>query len=117
MHRPLAQQNIVVFGASSGIGRATALAAAARGARVMAAGRDTEALASLAAEAARPVETIVAEAADDASVRSVADHAVDQFGGIDTWAHVAGIAEYGRFGDIPPDEFRRVIDVAPAPTA
>ena len=48
--KPLSEQVIVVFGASSGIGRATATMAAARGARVVAAGRDQRALSALANE-------------------------------------------------------------------
>ncbi|MDP5183599.1 SDR family NAD(P)-dependent oxidoreductase [Blastococcus sp. BMG 814] len=51
-HEQLDQQVIVVMGASSGIGRATVLAASAAGARVVAAARGEEGLRSLADEAA-----------------------------------------------------------------
>jgi NAD(P)-dependent dehydrogenase (short-subunit alcohol dehydrogenase family) len=44
-------------------------------------------------------------------VQAVADLAVARFGRLDTWAHVAGIAEYARFEDITADEFRRVVEV------
>jgi len=43
------------------------------------------------------VETAIAEAADPDQVEAVAEQAVSRFGRIDTWAHVAGVAEYGRF--------------------
>ena len=110
--KPVDEQVMVVFGASSGIGRATALLAAERGARVVAAGRDREALATLVADAAPAEVTIgVADAADDAEVEAIADLAVSTHGRIDTWAHVAGVAEYARFEDMTPEEFRRVIDV------
>jgi NAD(P)-dependent dehydrogenase (short-subunit alcohol dehydrogenase family) len=111
-HRPMGEQVVVVFGASSGIGRATALAAAARGARIVAAGRDEAALGSLVLEAApAQVVTLVAEAADPVQVQAVAELAVSTFGRIDTWAHVAGIAQYARFEDMTVEEFRRVIEV------
>jgi NAD(P)-dependent dehydrogenase (short-subunit alcohol dehydrogenase family) len=111
-HKPIEEQVIVVFGASSGIGRATALTALERGATVVAAGRDREALDSLAAEGpAGRVVVSVADAADPAQVAAVADAAVAERGRIDTWAHVAGIGAYGRFEDMAPDELRRVIEV------
>jgi NAD(P)-dependent dehydrogenase (short-subunit alcohol dehydrogenase family) len=112
--KPLDQQVIVVFGASSGIGRATALAAAERCAQVVEAGRDQAALDSLVEEtASAPGEVVVgtADAADQGEVEAIAELAVSRFGRIDTWAHVAGIAVYGPFEDITPEEFRRVIDV------
>jgi NAD(P)-dependent dehydrogenase (short-subunit alcohol dehydrogenase family) len=110
--KPIDQQVIVVFGASRGIGRVTALMAARRGARVMAAARDRDALDSLVEEAA-PAEVItaVADAAELAEVRQVAEATVSQWDRIDTWAHVAGVGAFARFEDITPDEFRRIIDV------
>ncbi len=111
--KPLSVQVIVVFGASSGIGRVTALEASRRGARVIAAARGVEALRSLAHEAGAPdrFATMVADAADPEQVRAVADAAVTQFGRLDTWAHVAGVAEHARFEDMPLEDFRRVIEV------
>jgi NAD(P)-dependent dehydrogenase (short-subunit alcohol dehydrogenase family) len=110
--KPLDQQVIVVFGASSGIGRVTARLAARRGAKLVVAARDRAALDSLVAQVA-PAEAVagIADAADVDQVRAIADLAVSRFGRIDTWAHVAGVAEYARFSDITPEEFRRVIDV------
>ena len=111
-HKPLDEQVVVVFGASSGIGRATALEAASRGAQVVAAGRDEVALASLVRDAAPAgVVTSLAEAADPAQVEAVAQRAVATFGRIDTWAHVAGVGAYARFEDMTVEEFRRVVDV------
>ncbi len=110
--KPLDQQVVVVFGASSGIGRATALLATRRGATVVAAGRDRVALQTLADEAGPgPVVVGTADAADEAAVGSIAELAVERCGRIDTWAHVAGVGAYGRFEDVTSEEFRRVIDV------
>ena len=69
---------IVIFGGSSGIGRATALAAAAAGAQVLAVGRDQAALGSLASEAPG-VRTAVADIRDEAAV----GHALEGLGHID----------------------------------
>lgn len=44
-------------------------------------------------------------------MRAIAELAVARLGRIDTWAHVAGIAEYARFEDHTPEEFRRVVEV------
>jgi NAD(P)-dependent dehydrogenase (short-subunit alcohol dehydrogenase family) len=112
-HRPLAEQVVVVVGASSGIGRAVVLEASARGARVLAASRDGVALATLLDEVADPerISTAIADAADPDDMRAVARRALDRFGVIDTWAHVAGIVEHARFEDHTPEEFRRIVEV------
>ena len=111
--KPLSEQVIVVFGASTGIGRVTALEACRRGARVVAAARDEEGLQTLADEAAAPDRFAVraADAAKADLVQAVADGTVAQFGRLDTWAHVAGVAEHARFEDMPLQDFRRVIEV------
>lgn len=89
----------MVFGASTGIGRITALEAGRRGARVMAADHNGEGLASLAEEAGAPdgFAIHVADAADADQVQAVADAAVARFGRLDTWAHVAGVGAHARF--------------------
>jgi short-subunit dehydrogenase len=112
VHKPIEEQVIVVFGASSGIGRATALEASRRGATVVAVGRDKPALESLLQESnATKMAIQIADAADLRQVEDVAHFTSSTFGRIDTWAHVAGVAAYGRFEDMQPDEFRRVIEV------
>jgi NAD(P)-dependent dehydrogenase (short-subunit alcohol dehydrogenase family) len=111
-HKPLDQQVIVVFGASSGIGRATALVAAKRGAKVVAAARDEAALTSLVAEA-MPAEVAIgtADAAQYHDVAAIAQLALAHFGRIDTWAHVAGIGEFAPVERMTPEEFRRIVEV------
>ncbi|HYX44183.1 MAG TPA: SDR family oxidoreductase [Acidimicrobiales bacterium] len=112
--KPLSQQVVVVMGASSGIGRETALQMAARGTRLVVAARDREALNSL-------VDTVNAEGGDAVAVTAdtsqlvdvdqVADVAVEHFGGFDTWVQAAAVAVYARFEDTTPEEFRRVLEV------
>lgn len=112
--KPIAEQVIVVMGASSGIGREVALQAARRGARVVVSARDEEALASLVGEIERErgqATAAVADVADFDQVRSVADHASVRYGGLDTWVHCSAVALYSRFEDTTPEEFRRVVEV------
>jgi NAD(P)-dependent dehydrogenase (short-subunit alcohol dehydrogenase family) len=108
------EQVVVVFGASSGIGRETALRFARRGAKVVVAARTESALSSLVTEIQQfGGEAIycVSDAADFEQVKGVADLAIQHFGRIDTWAHVAGTAVIGPFEQTTPEEFKRVIEV------
>lgn len=111
--KPLTEQVIVVFGASSGIGRETAKRFAARGAKVVVAARTDEGLGSLVEEIQRDggeATAFPADVTEFAHVKAVADRTVERYGRIDTWAHVAGVALYGMFDQLKPEEFKRVID-------
>src|SRR5215211_3098834 len=110
----LAEQTIVITGASSGIGRATALDAACCGARVVVAARDAEALTTLVDEIQRAGGRALAVPTDVAveeQVRALAEQAAETFDGIDTWVNGAAVSAYGTFEQLPPGEFRRLIDV------
>lgn len=112
--KPIDQQVIVIFGASSGIGRATALLAARRGAKVVVAARGKPGLDSLVEEvtnAGGEAVPMVADAADSDAVRAVAELASERFGRLDTWAHVAAVSLYAPFQQMTPQEFKRVVDV------
>lgn len=112
--KPLDQQVVVVMGASSGIGRATALAFAARGATVVCSARDEGGLATLVKEIQSKggkAVAVVAEVADADQMRGVAELAAQELGGIDTWVHLAAVMVHARFEDTTPEEFARVIEV------
>jgi NAD(P)-dependent dehydrogenase (short-subunit alcohol dehydrogenase family) len=112
--KPLDAQVVVILGASSGIGRETALRCAARGAKVVVAARSEPGLRSLVEEiGATGGEAIhvVCDVADVLQVQAVADAAIARFGRIDTWVNVAATSVYAPFERTSLDEFRRVIDV------
>lgn len=112
--KPLEEQVVAVVGASSGIGRETALRFARRGARVVVAARDEAGLRSLVEEicgAGGDALAVPADVADYARVAAVAERAVAAYGRLDTWVHCAAVALYAMFADTTPEEFRRVVEV------
>jgi NAD(P)-dependent dehydrogenase (short-subunit alcohol dehydrogenase family) len=112
--KPIAEQVIVITGASSGIGLVTAEIAAEHGAQVVLAARNEHDLASaVAAIVARGGRAIyqVADVSEPAQVHAIADAAVREFGRIDTWVNNAAVALYGRLTHVPLRDMRRQFDV------
>jgi short-subunit dehydrogenase len=113
MPRRVEGSSVVITGASSGIGLVAARKFAARGADLVLAAREPQAL-ERAAESCRSAGAravaVPADVADREAVERVADTAVGAHGGIDTWVNCAGVMAYGNFEEIPPDVFQRVID-------
>ena len=104
---------VVLTGGSSGIGRAAALAFAARGERIVLAARGRPGLDAVAARCrtAGAADVLVVPAdvtvADD--VEEVAAAAVDAFGRIDVWVDTAAVMAYGRFEQLPAEVFDRTV--------
>jgi 15-hydroxyprostaglandin dehydrogenase (NAD) len=102
----------LVTGGASGIGRATVVALARRGASVMFIDRDQPG----ARRTARRVPDFgrVAFRAGDVTegddLAAAIDSAVETFGGLDIVANIAGVGDGDLFGDDPGD-WRRVIDI------
>jgi NAD(P)-dependent dehydrogenase (short-subunit alcohol dehydrogenase family) len=112
--KPIAQQVVVVVGASSGIGRETAFRFASQGAKVLVAARSESGLLSLVNEIQRAggdVASIVADVAVFEQVQAIADRAIEVYGRIDTWVHAAATSVFSTFDRLTPEEFGRVIDV------
>jgi short-subunit dehydrogenase len=112
--KPLKDQVVVITGASSGIGLTTAEMAAAAGARVVLSARNEEALSGACHRIRRNggVATyVVADVADEAAMARLAEYAVSELGGFDTWVNNAGISIYGKLDDVPLDDKRRLFDV------
>ena len=112
--KPIQDQVVVIVGASSGIGRETALRFAERGAKVVAAARSEPGLRTLIEEIkARggEGEYVVCDVADYGQVEKVAERAIMRFGRIDTWLNAAAVSIYALFKHTTPDEFRRVMEI------
>ena len=115
MHlKSIEQQVVVIVGASSGIGRETARRFAQRGAKLVVSARSQPGLASLVAEIQGQggvASAIPADVAEFAQVKTIADRAIEAYGRLDTWVHLAAVSIYAPFEQTTPEEFRRVIDV------
>jgi short-subunit dehydrogenase len=111
--KPLDQQTIVITGASSGIGLVTARMAAKRGAKVVVAARNTEALEQLAQEIRNQGGQAIAVTADvgnEEDVRRIADAAIAEFGSFDTWVNNAGVSIFGRTDQVTIADQRRMFE-------
>lgn len=106
-------KRVVITGASSGIGAATAEAFAARGAKLVLASRNAEALEQVA-ERCRNLggEALVAptDVTDAEAVARLAARARDRLGGIDLWFSNVGVGAVGKFTDVPIASHRQVIE-------
>jgi NADP-dependent 3-hydroxy acid dehydrogenase YdfG len=105
---------VVVTGASSGIGRATARLFAEQDWNVVVAARRADALETVAEEclgAGGDGIAVPTDVSDESAVHDLARRAIESFGRIDAWVNNAGVYLIGDFEQTPADAFRRLYDV------
>ncbi len=106
-------QVVLVVGASSGIGRATAHAYAARGAHLVLASRSRDALEEAARECldrgAASATVEVLDVGDGPAVTAAVDRVVAEHGRVDVCVHSAALIAFGEFLDVPPEVFDHVV--------
>lgn len=112
--RPLNEQSVVITGASSGIGRKTAIEFGRRGAMLTLAARNEEALNETAEEvraAGGKAHVVVTDVAEWEQVDRLASRAAEHYGRIDTWVNNAGVTTYAHFETLSVAEIDRLIRV------
>jgi NAD(P)-dependent dehydrogenase (short-subunit alcohol dehydrogenase family) len=113
MRRKLNDSVVVITGASSGIGRASALRFAREGAAVVLAARNADALREVATECEQlgaQALVVPTDVTDEEAVKSLARRALENFGHIDVWLNNAAVSLFARFEEAPPEAWRRVIE-------
>ncbi|MFF7310698.1 SDR family oxidoreductase [Streptomyces sp. NPDC008137] len=108
-------QLVLVTGAGSGIGRATALAFAEAGARVVAVDRDAESAARTAESSrlmgASAAWAETADVSDEQAMEKLAEKVTLEYGVVDVLVNNAGIGLSGSFFDTTPEDWKKVLDV------
>jgi short-subunit dehydrogenase len=111
--RELAGMRVLVTGASQGIGRALAVAAARRGCKVIATARSADLLNELAAEvqaANGTIATVAGDITNPADRQRMVDAAREHFGGLDILINNAGIGATGHFMETKPETLRQIFE-------
>ncbi len=111
--KPLSKQVIVITGASSGIGLATAKMAAERGAKVVLSARSRDALAQAVDEIKQPggeAAFVVADVTKREDIDRIAATAIERFGGFDTWVNNAGVGIWGLIDEVSEEDMRQLFE-------
>jgi short-subunit dehydrogenase len=114
MPRNLDQAVVVITGATSGIGRATALRFAEGGSSLVLVSRQEDALREIVAQCEEQgVQAIgvQADVAGASAVDAIGQRAVERFGRVDVWVNNASVTMFGKFDEVPLEDFRRVLDI------
>lgn len=100
---------VLVTGASSGVGEATAKLFARRGARVALLGRRPEELQRVAADIGTDAHTLVADVSDAGAVRNAVRSAIHVMGGLDVAVNAAGVAGHVALENLSDDHWHEVL--------
>jgi short-subunit dehydrogenase len=113
MSKQMPGRVIVITGASTGIGRASALEFARSGATVIVTSRREQVLYRLAQQCEKlggRALAIAADVTDQQAIQNLARRVIETFGRIDVWINNAAVTLFARFEEAPPDAYRRVIE-------
>ena len=109
--KPIEEQTIVIMGASSGIGLATAQMACARGANVVLVSRNGDALDRICNDLRREggrADFVVADVGVREQVRNVVETVIARHGGFDTWINNAGVGMYATIAEATDEDHERI---------
>lgn len=111
MSDPITDKVVVITGASSGLGEATARLLATRGAKLVLAARRKDRLDALVAELGGDAIAVATDVSDRAQVQALADAATERFGRIDVILNNAGVMPLSTLDTLKVDEWERMVDV------
>jgi NADP-dependent 3-hydroxy acid dehydrogenase YdfG len=107
----LAGKTVIVTGASSGIGEATARLLAQHRCNVVLAARREDRLNSLAAELGEGTLAVPTDVTDPTACEELVSRAVGDFGSVDILVANAGLGLYGSIAEADPEDWRRMFEV------
>ena len=104
-------KSIIVTGAASGIGLATARKFAAEGARLVLGDRNEEGVATAARDLGGDAIAMPLDVADEQSCQALVERAVAAHGGLDVLCNIAGILDFGCMADLDKSRWDRTIAI------
>jgi short-subunit dehydrogenase len=110
----LKDQVMVITGATSGIGLATAKRAAERGARVVLCSRNEAELRDTVVaieERGGQARSVVADVSNSEDMERLAATAIEEYGALDTWVNNAGVSFFGRLAEVAIEDMRQLFEV------